>query len=166
MATLEPRLLPFIEMLAELGLDWLAFELIDGVQRGDEPVEDEFALARAQEESRQPPTREVEHLAPADAGPTPFLGDDQLQWAVEYVFERLQATLAEMAHSLNALDQIVGSADGKQAAPYSPDPILLLLDDEQRVVRRAQVETARGRLSALREALEAWRVDAQTEPGE
>ena len=53
MAILDPRLLPFIEVLAELGMDWLAFELVDGVRRGKEPVEDEAALRRARDRTRR-----------------------------------------------------------------------------------------------------------------
>ena len=47
MAILDPRLLPFIDMLAELGIDWLAFELVEGIRRGEERLEDKGALARA-----------------------------------------------------------------------------------------------------------------------
>ena len=52
MAILDPRLIPFIEMLADLGLDWLAFELIEGVRRGEEPVETEDALALVRQRIR------------------------------------------------------------------------------------------------------------------
>ena len=66
-------------MLTELGMDWLAFELIDGIRRGNEPVEDEHALARAGERTGHPTSREV-HPHPSAAA-TPILGDDQLKWA-------------------------------------------------------------------------------------
>lgn len=49
MVTLDRRLIPFLEMLTEEGLDWLAFELIDGVRRGREPEEAPEALADARE---------------------------------------------------------------------------------------------------------------------
>ena len=46
MAILDRRLIPFIEMLAELGMDWLAFELMEGIRLGREPVAREDELAR------------------------------------------------------------------------------------------------------------------------
>lgn len=49
MAILDARYLPFIEILTELGMDWLASDRIEGIPRGNEPLEDEHALAQARE---------------------------------------------------------------------------------------------------------------------
>jgi hypothetical protein len=60
MAILDRRLIPFIEMLADLGLDWLAFELIDGIRRGREPEESAKALMVARERVRAGEVKLVE----------------------------------------------------------------------------------------------------------
>ena len=167
MAILDPRLLPFIEMLAELGMDWLAFELVDGIRRGDVPADDEHALALARRQIGQLPADEFERHASANSVTTPFLGDDQLQWAVEYVFERLSATLAEMYKSLDALDEILDDPEERQPEASRVEPLLVLLDDgEEHVVRRAQVETAQAGLPELREALDVWLRSAPPEPAQ
>ena len=74
MAVLDPRLLPFIEMLAELGMDWLVFELVDGIRRGDEPAEDEYALTLARQQIEQLPADDLQRQASADSVPTSFSG--------------------------------------------------------------------------------------------
>ena len=167
MANLDPRLLPVMETLTELGMDWLVYELIEAVRRGDEPPEDEHALALARKQVGQAPPDEFELHTSADSGTTPFQSDDQLQWAVQYVFERLSATLTEMSHSLDTLNQIVEDAEGKQPETSRAEPVLVLFDgDEERTVRRAQVTTAQARLPELRAALDAWRRSAPPEPAQ
>ena len=166
MAVLDPRLLPFIEMLAELGMDWLVFELVDGIRRGDEPAEDEHSLALARQQNEQPPADDLKGHArisrmhtgeSVDSVPTSFLGDHQLQWAAEYVFERLSDTLDEMSESLHALDEIFDDLEVRQPVASAAEPLVVLLDDgEERVVGRVQIEDAQERLPELREALDVW----------
>ena len=170
MAVLDPRLLPLIEMLTELGMDWLVFELVDGIRRGDEPEEDEHALALARQQIERPPADDLKRHArawrtntdeSADSVPTSVLGDYQLQWAAEYVFERLRDALDEMSQSLYALDEIFEDSEVKQPEASAAEPLLVLIDDgEERVVGRAQIEVARERLPELREALDVWRRSA------
>ena len=158
MAIIDRRLLPFIEVLADLGMDWLAFELLDGIRRGVEPAEHEHALARAREQSGQPATDQLDHQISVDPGATPIRGDEQLDWAIEYTFDQLTATLAEMSLSLDALDEILDEPGDRRQAASTVEPLLVLLDDgEERTVRRTQVETAQARLPELRAALDTWR---------
>ena len=165
MAKLDPRLLPVVEILTELGMDWLVQELIEAIRRGDEPPEDEHALALARKQVGQAPPDEITLHTSADSETPPFLSDDQLQWAAKYVFDRLSATLAEMFYSLDALNQIVEDAEGKQPTTSRTEPVLVLFDgDEERTVRRAQVAIAQDRLPELRTALDAWRRSALSEP--
>ena len=167
MAIIDRRLLPFIEMLADLGMDWLAFELLDGIRRGVEPVEDEHALARAREQSGQPATDQLDRHISVETEATPIRGDEQLDWAVEYTFERLTATLAEMSLSLHALDEILDEPGERGPAASKVEPLLVLLDDdEERAVRRTQVETAQARLPELRAALDTWRSSTPPEPAQ
>ena len=167
MAILDPRLLPFIEVLAELGLDWLAFELVEGVQRGAEHVEDESALRLARDRARRA-TDAREHVGrfgPPGSMAPPLLGDDQLEWATRYVDDRLSAALDQMAHSLDALDEIVAGADARPSAGPVPTTRLVLRgDDSVDAAGRGEVDGARARLGALREALVAWLLHERSDP--
>ena len=158
MAILDPRLLPFIETLADLGMDWLVFELVDGIRRGDEPAEDEHALKLARrEKTEQLPANDLERHASADSVPTYFLGDRQLQWAAEYVVERLSDTLDEMSQSIDALDEFFDDLEVKQPEASAAEPLLVLIDEgEESVVGRAQIEAAQAHLRELSEALDVW----------
>ena len=158
MAILDRRLTPIIEMLTELGMDWLAFELIEGVRRDQEPVENEDALEIARHWGER--TREAEIFArnPEDSVEgEPLLSDAQLEWAARYIYERLEATLAEMSTSLDALDKIVVSGREPQTKSTEASSVLVLLDaEEDRNVSRTQVEEAQAQLPKLSESLEAW----------
>ncbi|MCZ0944164.1 MAG: hypothetical protein OXJ53_14000 [Gammaproteobacteria bacterium] len=132
MAVLEPRLLPLIEILVELGLDWLAVELVEGLQRGEEPIDDRKAS---------------EQYASSSGGGTLLQGVDQLQWAAQYVDKRLRSALDQTSHSLDALDQIA-AADAIE--------LVLRTDEQKDTVDRAGLDHARAQLSRLSEALEAW----------
>ena len=157
MAILDRRLTPIIEMLAKLGMDWLAFELIEGVRRGQEPVENEDALELARRGVR---VRDAEIFArnPGDGVEgEPLLDDAQLEWAARYIHERLEATLAEMSASLGALDKIVDSRREQQTKSTKASAVLVFLDaEEDRKVSRTQVEEAQAQLPKLNQSLKAW----------
>ncbi len=157
MAILDPRLIPFIEMLTELGLDWLAFELIEGVRRGQEPVETEAALALARQRVRTRDPEKFTHIPGDSVEGEPLLGDVQLEWTVRYVAERLNATLTEMSKSIDALDAIVASGRLGQTETTEASADLVLLDVEhERRSSRTQVEEARAQLPKLRHSLDNW----------
>ena len=164
MAILDRRLIPFIEMLTELGIDWLAFELIEGIRRGQEPIEREDALALARQWVN---TGNAEKFGrnPADSVEgEPLLGDIQLEWAAGYVNERLEATLAEMSASLGALDKIVSSGREGRAKTTEASPVLVLLNaEEDRQIGRTQVEEAQAQLPKLRQSLENWLASTSSE---
>ena len=164
MAILDPRLIPFIEMLTELGMDWLAFEVVDGIRRGEEPVEDEFTLLRARERAGRASDagEDIEQYISPPQAATPFSGDDQLDWAARYVDERLRAALDAMEASLDALDEIVAGGDTPLSRPPSALTVLDLAGrDGEHSVGRTEVEGARTRLSTLSEALADWVRDAR-----
>ena len=159
MAILDRRLIPFIEMLTELGMDWLAFELIEGIRLGDEPVEKEDALALARLQVRRGSTEKFVRDASDSVVVVgePILGDNQLEWAARIVNERFEATLAEMLASLGALDEIVDSDRGRFAKTSGPSAVIVFLDAEQdRKVSRIRVEEAQAQLGELRQCLETW----------
>ena len=154
-------------MTAELGMDWLAFELVEGVRRGDEPPEDGFTLRGIRERANGPSdVLENTERFPSPVGPaTPFLGDDRLEWAVRYVGERPRAALDEMACSLDTLDEIVSGVDARPSvAPIPTTRLILRSDDRVDSVDRAKVEGTRGRLSTLQGALDSWLLNERTNP--
>ena len=165
-AILDPRLLPLIEVLAETGLDWLAFELVEGAGRGEEPIEDGFALRRARARARRTSDagEYTEPLAPSGGAATPLLGLDQLEWAARFVDERLTAALDQMARSLDALDDIVAGVEDRSSDSAVATKLVLRDDDRVEIIGRADVEGALARLSALREALESWLLNERSDP--
>ena len=166
MAILDPRLLSLIDVLAQVGLDWLAFELVEGVQRGEEPVEDRSALRRARDRAKRTSdaSEQTERFASPSAVATPLLGDDQLLWAARYVEQRLLAALDQMAQSLDALDEIVSGVDTPPAVARTATTRLVLRGaDRVDTVGRLEVDSARTQLPALREALDSWLLNERSD---
>jgi hypothetical protein len=165
MAILDRRLIPFIEMLTDLGLDWLAFELVDGIRRGREPEETAEALIVAREQVRAGKVNAVKSEPAVGIETEPLLGDDQLEWTARYVDERLRETLAEMMVSLDNIDGIVGLPPDKVVADTHPGAAAIVLrdGDEDRKVGRPQVEEARNQLLKLRGALASWLASTRTD---
>ena len=164
MAILDRRLVPLVEMLTELGMDWLAFELIEGVRRGREPVEEEGKLELARQWARkgkaEVPEGDPEENVPAE----PLVGGSQLEWAARYVGERLEAVLEEISASLGALDEIVASDRDGQAKTAEVSTVLVLLDvGEVGRVGRTQVEEAQAHLDELHRSLESWLSNTETD---
>lgn len=169
MAILDPRLLELIETLLAARLDWLAFELIEGVQAGHPPEESEEALAAARESIRgnaQPKARGEPQAVAEEVKPIP--PDEQIEWAAAFIEERLGEALAQFQVSIDALDSIVEATTerpdkaGAVAQPTSaPEPraVAVLLDIEgDRKSNRNDVASARASLPALRTALTEWTV--------
>ena len=157
MAILDRRLIPFIEMLAELGMDWLAFELMEGIRLGREPLATEGELALVRQWARNGKAVTFEGDPEDGVLAEPLLGDSQLEWAVRYVSERLEAILAEMSASIGALDEIVASDGDRPAKTPEASTMLVLLDaDEDRPVSVTEIEEAQAHLAQLRQSLEDW----------
>ena len=163
MAILDRRLIPLVEMLTEIGMDWLAFELIKGIERGEEPIENEEALALAREKARKHRIGKVVRVPSDNVVGEPLLGDRQLEWVAHHVFERLKATLAQMLASLDALDELVTSDHERQGEIAESSAVLVLDNVEDRAVSRIQVERAQAQLGDLRQSLDTWLVDARSD---
>ncbi len=163
MAVLDRRLLQFIEMLTDIGMDWLAFELIEGVRRGSEPTETEEILTLARDPTRTGRLEELLHDVGDGAEVQPILGDAQLNWAVEYVEQRLEAILAEMAASFRALDALValGSDTTTESRPGQTVVVLLRADEDQKLDQNL-VREAQARLPTLQQSLRNWLTSAQS----
>ena len=163
MAILDRHLVSLVEMLTEVDMDWLAFELIEGVRRGREPVEEEGGLALARQRARKGKAEALEGEAGDDVLVEPLLGGSQLEWAARYVGERIEAILAEISASLGALDEIVVTDRDGQAKTAEVSTVLVLLDvggvggvGGVGRVGRTQVEEAQAHLAELRQSLESW----------
>lgn len=174
MAILDLRVLELIETLVASRLDWLAFELIEGIRLGRTAEESEEALAAARYSIRgdaQPKARGEPQVLPAKAEPIP--AGEQVEWAAAYVEERLETALEQLQASLDALDFIVESAnepegpqDSAQAASTKSKQgtALVMLDVEgDRKSTLEDVAGARDDFPALRVALAEWiaRTDGQ-----
>lgn len=167
MAVLDPRLLQLIETLVAARLDWLGFELIEGVRAGRPPEETEEALAEARQSIRgnaQPKARGEPQATVVEAKPIP--PDEQIEWAAAYVEERLGAALEQLQASIDTLDFIVEGtteqADKAGVAAQStdvaePTAVAVLLDLEgDRKSGRDDVAGARASFPTLRTALTEW----------
>lgn len=167
MAIIDPRLLELIETLVAARLDWLAFELIEGVRAGRPLEESEEALAAARESIRgnaQPKARGEPQTIAVEAKPIP--PDEQIEWAAAYVEERLREALEQLQASIDTLDCVVeGTTErpdkaGTGAQPTDasePRAVAVLLDFEgERQSRRDDVADARKSFITLRSALSEW----------
>ena len=168
MAILDPRLLELIETLVASRLDWLAFELIEGVQAGRPPEESEEALAAARESIRgnaQPKARGEPQAIAVEAKPIP--PDEQIDWAAAYVEGRLGAALEQLQSSIDTLDFVAeGTIErpdtprGAVAQPTDasePRAVAVLLDLEgDRKSGRDDIAGARESFPTLRTALAEW----------
>lgn len=167
MAVLNPRLLELIETLVAARLDWLAFELIEGVQAGHPPDEPEEALAAARKSIRsgtQPKAHGEPYAISMEATPIP--PDEQIEWAAAYVEERLGEALEQLQASIDTLDFLVEGTTGQPgeagalARPKDaskPRAVVVLLDlENDRKSGSDNVAGARENLPALRTALTEW----------
>lgn len=167
MAVIDLRVLELIENLVAARLDWLAFELIEGIRLGRRAEESEEALAAARQSIRgdaQPKAHGEPEVLIAKHEPIP--ADEQVKWAAAYVEERLESALKQLQASLDTLDFIVestnepdGPQDLAQAASdiTKQDTALVMLDVEgDRKSTRKDVAGARDDFPALRAALAEW----------
>jgi hypothetical protein len=118
MAMIDPRLLPLIETLIAVDADWLAFEILDGIQLGrvvEETREDLQSTRLAVRTAKHQKRRSEERAEPPPAA-TPLVGDEQIDWAANYVAARLSDAVSMLGATLDQLNQIVSSAEESPAA--------------------------------------------------
>lgn len=167
MAILDPRLLELIETLVAARLDWLAFELIEGVRAGRPPEESEEALAVARESIRgnaQPKSRGEPQAISKEAKPIP--PDEQIEWAAAYVEERLDEAIKQLQTSIDSLDFVVegtierpdkAGAVAQPTGASEPRAVVVMLGLEgDRESSRDDVVGARESFPNLRTALTEW----------
>jgi len=164
MATIDSRTTPLVETLIASGADSIALEILSEIRRGsvDEDTEEELREAREAidhfREGNRPPefvqrNPEVRHLS----------GEEQIGFAAEYTIERLTRDLEMAEASLENLNRITTGTDGDgaPAGANKPANIVLRWVDIEGILDRKQIEEARAKLPALREALSAWSTAAR-----
>jgi hypothetical protein len=163
MATLDTRLLPLIETLAVADADWLAFEILDGLALGKvaEETRDDLQNTRSAVRSAKRQTRRSEERASPPPAAVPIVGDEQINWAADYVDKRLSDAVLMLQATLDQLEGIISGAptlDGSPSGSAAREGVTLVLQthDEGLSVRRREAADARATLPKLREALLAW----------
>jgi len=168
MAILDRRILDLIETLAAARMDWLAFELIESLEKGRTSTEPPNILAVTRRKVRDDDaSRVIGEPRPMSQEPQSIEGDDQIIWATKYVAERLDTTLAYLLQSIEALDAITrGAVRGtSHQADHASEQLVVLVDGEvQRQVKRVQVEAAIAILPQLRHSLDAWSTQVRGQP--
>lgn len=165
MATLDNRLLPLIETLASSGADWLAFELIDGIQAGLVVEESADDLERARTFVRKGSSGATPlsgHPDGISQGVYPIAGDEQIDWAIEYIKKRLEDTSAMLVGALDNLNKIVEQSPRVDALSEleeaASEVTLVLQDDEASLkVNRSDAIGASNAIQSLSLALGNWR---------
>lgn len=171
MAILDPRILELIETLVAARLDWLAFELTEGIRVGRSPEESEEALSvarRSIRSDRKPKARGEPQVMVAE--PQPIPRDEQVEWAAAYVEERIEAVLDQLQASIHALDSIVESTTEQQDSQDLPAEngkmkqgatLVLLHPEGDRRSSRDDAAGARDSVPVLRAALAEWVIRAR-----
>jgi hypothetical protein len=162
MATLDTRLLPLIEALVVADADWIAFEVIEGVRLGRFPEETSDALERTRHAVRtaERPKRHFEDRDFLTPGPMPIVGDEQIEWAANYVETRMSDVVLMLQSALSGMDTIVSATPHDRSAGHvnADEGVTLVLqtDDTAFTVNRGNVANALLMVSRLREALKRW----------
>ena len=159
MATIDSRLIPLIETLVNSGVDWLAFEILDGIRLGRAQIstEEEVQAARRAVWSFRKGHAPL-NLETIEAAVSPLTGDDQIRFAEEYTIERISQSIAMVEASLLKLNQIATRASEPldEGETASEDAIVLRWTDGEESLTRRQAEETLPKLPALRGALAEW----------
>jgi hypothetical protein len=171
MATIDPRLIPLIETLIAVDADWLALEILDGLRLGivpEEIPEDLLSTQLAVREAKRQMRRSEERAVPPPIGKT-IVGDEQVDWAAEYVSDRLSDAVSMLQASFDQLNQIVRTNREFHAPPSERTleqgfDLTLQTEAEGPTLRSSEVEDAIAAIQRLREALLSW-ADSMKEGG-
>jgi hypothetical protein len=163
MAILDRRLIPLIEALTDANADWLAFEIVDGVQLGrvEEETQDLLQSTRNTVRGADRPTRLSKERASPPPATVPIVGDEQIDWAADYVSKRMSDAVMMLEGTLDQLDAIVSGTSilDEASSPSTATheiTVVLQTDDQKLSVRRGEAANARTALPKLQEALQSW----------
>jgi hypothetical protein len=164
MALIDPRLLPLLEVLTTSGVDWLVFELMDGIRAGNVTEEPEVALAKARNDvfnSSDARPIEFKSLEESVVAAVPIEGDEQIAWATEYISKRIEDTILMLRAGLQGLEAIASAGSGPRGSARrigKPLELTLVLQDGDMTekVQRASADNAIEAFKSLQEALAEW----------
>jgi len=163
MARLDSRLLPLIETLAAADADWLAFEILDGLQQGRvaEETHDDLHSTQIAVRKAERATRRSEEPALPPPAAEPIVADEQIEWAADYIAKRMSDAVLMVGATLDQLDEVTSGAQPLDRGPLASGAkegvtLILQTQDERLSVRKGEAANARAALPKLREALLAW----------
>ena len=140
MATIDKRLIPLIEALTAEDAGWLAFEFLDGLRQGRvlEETNEELRMTRQAVRSHNWQTRHSEKPVFPPPPAEPIIGDEQIDWAVDYVSNRFAQVLSMLDATFEQLDTILFNDAHAEGQPSSAGmregvTIVLITDDEERL---------------------------------
>lgn len=157
------------ETLAAVGWDWLAVEVIEAIVRG-KPT-------KHLSEKQTPITREVvtweaEDISPQerqfiDLGMEPIPVKEQIEFAANYVFDRLSEAIAMTGASLQNLERIASESPDKQIRKNDQQGVSLTLGLEESNFQFTSADGDRLQplLLALRSSLKEWTTSTSPEEG-
>lgn len=159
MATIHPPLIELVDTLVAAGADWLAFEILDAIRSGkpgEESDSDNREVHRSlrawkEEKSAAPGTRK------RDAVVKPIEGDDQIEFAVSYVGDRIADAIEMTRISLENLNRI-SARNPDEIQPGFETAITLGLENSEFRFARGQAEQLLRLLPELRIALSEWSI--------
>jgi hypothetical protein len=160
MSSRDPRLIPLIDTLNDVGLDWIAREIVAVIREGllDGVGRDE--LSEVQSKVRNARTAsQLDQRASQTPTPLRLEGDDQIRWARGYISERIGGAIAMADASLSNLSAIVGvnpELHGDLSFSDSQVSIVLAVDDRRTTISLSANQEATAALNSLNEWLTAW----------
>lgn len=166
MATIDPRIAPLVETLIASGADFIALEILIAIQRGmvDEDSEDELREAREAVGHFRQGNQPAGFKPAGEAKVRHLNGEEQIEFATQYVIERLTRELGMADASIENLNRIAnGADDSSPKAVSNSSAVRLRWIDVDAQIDRKQIENARAHLITLREALSAWSTSAREE---
>jgi hypothetical protein len=166
MATIDPRITPLVETLISAGADFIALEILIAIQRGmvDEDTEDELREVREAVGHFRQGNQPAEFKSSGETKVRHLNGEEQIEFAAEYVIERITRELGMADASIENLNRIAnGAEDNSPKSVGSPSIVSLRWIDTEVRLDREQIENTREQLITLREALSAWSTSAREE---
>ncbi len=163
MGPIDSRVMPLIETLVAVGADWLALEVMGAIAAGRIPEDSAEILLKSRLTTRHSKAQERNSAERAivSAPAIPIPPDEQVDWAVSYVNERISQAVAMVGVSLDNLGKILSTTSGAAERPSmsaltNPVTVALRTEEDPQIVSRAQVSAAELKLASLRDSLESW----------
>jgi hypothetical protein len=132
---IDTRILPLIETLVQVGADWLAFEVLEGIQAGEVSEEPHEKLRLAQESVRSKKRPIKQRPLEEPSGPPAALlrlDEAQLVWAAAYVSQRLRDSVVMLEQSFERLEAISISSKLRLHDASRQNPITVVLQTGER----------------------------------